>query len=225
MTYKEDAIVVLYEADEPLTSREVGRRMANIPTDTSTVLKRLHDEDFADREGEGKRGDPYRHTLTGKGEAAAKDLTDDGDNGDAGLAALGFGDEPDEDTEVEPDVADHLIDAKVDGVEDRVSSLEDVVGQANVEREDVKHRLRELEAAVDGADHVVAFDDKEFVETILMVAQSEYGGVTKKRHVLSTLLGVEDAEEKSLLSRALSAAANKTNDDATEDDTDDVTEE
>lgn len=226
MTYKEDATVALYEADDtPLTANEVGKRMPASPTDTSTVMKGLYDDGFVDREGSGNPGDPYRYELTGKGEAAARDLAN-GDEvpEDAGLNAL-FDDEPvdddDEDDEPPRDPTEERIadvERYVDGVESRLSSVEDAVGSNNVAREDVKHRLRELEDAVDGGDHVVTFDDKEFVETVLMVAQSDYGGSTKKRHVISTLLGVEDAEEKGLLSRALSAAAKTSTDDMAEDD-------
>lgn len=89
-TYKEDAIVGLFEADDDtLTSAEVGNHMPAAPTDPSTVMKRLHDDGYVDREGDGVRGDPYRYTLTGKGEAAAKDLIDDVDvDEDTGLDAL-----------------------------------------------------------------------------------------------------------------------------------------
>ena len=87
-SYKADALQAVFDADEPLTSREVGRRMVASPSDTSTVMKDLYDGDMVDRTGEGKRGDPYRYELTGKGEAYARDLVGDEPNGPTGLDAL-----------------------------------------------------------------------------------------------------------------------------------------
>lgn len=235
-TYKGDALLVVDDADDPIPGKEVSARMKPSPTDISMTLKRLYDDDYVGREGEGVSGDPYRYTTTGKGEAAAKDLrTDEDEPENAGLSALGFGDDEKPsnagvDTTARDDaaealrrtdeVAEQIADAEryVDGVEERLSSVEDAVGSNNVALEDFKSRLEDVEDAVGGADHVVAFDDKEFVETVLMVAQSNYGGSAKKRHALSTLLGVEDAEQKGLLSRALSAATDSKADQSTEDD-------
>jgi len=199
MTYKEDAIVALYEADDtPLTSSELYERVPNGPADMSTVTKHLHDDGFADRKGEGKRGDPYRYELTGKGEAAAKDLVGDDPDGDTGLSALGFGDDKADD------------EATRDPHEKRIA--------------DVENRLSSVEDAIGDADRVVAFDDTVFVETVLMVASSSHGSASKRRHVLSTLLGVEDADDKGLITRALEQASKPT-DDTAEDPSNDTADE
>ena len=109
------------------------------------------------------------------------------------------------------------VERAVDGIGERIGGLEDVVGQANVEREDARSRLRRIEDAVEGADTVVGFDDEEFVELVLMVAQSDYGGSGKKKRMLSTVLGV-DPDDGRLFSRVLKAAGD-TEDAADNDDT------
>lgn len=235
MTYKNDATKELHEADDtPLTAAQVGKRMPAAPSDPTTVMKGLYDDGYVDRVGEGKRGDPYRYELTAKGEAAANDLLngDDDPPEDAGLGALFDSeapDDPDEDDVDDPNpgtnpdtkpprdpVEERFADVEryVDGVEARLSEVEDAVGSNNVAREDIKHRLRQIEDRFEDADRVVAFDtDKEFVECVLMVAQSDHGGASKKRAVISSLLGIEDRESKGLLSRVFEKAAEQSTDD------------
>jgi len=186
-TYKADALITLHDADEgdlPMTSSEVGRRVVTRPSDQTAVMSNLYEENYVIRKGEGVRGDPYRYELTPKGQAAATDLSDDGDNGDAGIDAL-FGDE-------DPEATDDLA--------DRIRGLEQVVGEANVEREDARHRLRQIEDALSGADHMVGLPDDDLVDAVYLIANSENGSYRKKTSIISNLIGVDtddgcDADE------------------------------
>lgn len=234
MTYKDDALVALYEADDtPIPPSEVGNRMPATPTDLSMTLKRLFDDGFVDRHGEGKRGDPYRYELTGKGEAAAKDLSNgDEPPEDAGLNAL-FGDEDDEEPPRDPTeerIAD--VERYVDGVDSRLQSLEDAFGEANVEREDARHRLRAIEDALSGADNVVALSDDDLVDAVYLIANAECDGASyqKRTQLIAGLIGA-DAESDGLFAQLATVLSGEyvevTNVEyvGDEDDTDDVTEE
>jgi len=99
-----------------------------------------------------------------------------------------------------------------DAVEERFADVERYV-------DGVEARLSDVEARFEDADRVVAFDtDKEFVECVLMVAQSDHGGASKKRAVISSLLGIEARESKGLVSRVFEQAAKQSSEDT--DDTD-----
>lgn len=330
-THKANALIAVYEADKPVSAKEVRRRMETPPTDASVTLKRLFDDQYLYRQGDGVSGDPYKYVITPRGESAVADLRDgfdhrEDDDKPTGLDALfeadgdtfdyvslsndaedddvrfgtryyatvnntkgyGFfvslneaakdvtglvhksdipnlytpddfapgdkvgvmlsersskglnfelvasidtardiefekppsqapeepvGDDAEveavevEDTEEVDDVAEAIDDLRfrLDTVEEGLHDLEDVFGNANIEREDARYRLRQIEDAIGDADHVVGFGDREFVECLIMVSQSNYGSTKKKRHVVSTLLGIEDREDKGLLSRALAS--------------------
>ena len=211
-SYKADALRVVFDADEPLTSREVGRRMVASPADTSTVMKDLYDDGYVDREGEGKRGDAYRYTTTSKGDAAANDLRNgDEEPENAGISAL-FDDGPTE-AVGEERVAD--VERYVDGVDDRLQDVEKAIGDlqdavgATVPkhiREDVDAvygRLNGIEKSIEGLSTAesAGLSDEDRVEAAYYIANSERGGARTKKRLIGSLMGVDVDEERRSLAK------------------------
>lgn len=200
-TYKADALVTLWEHDVPLTSSEVKKK--GDTGDVTQQLRELYDDGYVERDGVGKRGSPYEYTLTGKGEAAARDLAngDEDPPEDAGLGALfddpeNDVDEPDEDTEVEPDAADHLVDAKVDATEERIADVERYV-------DGVDDRLRRLEESLSGADNVVAISDDDLVDAVYLIANADCAGASygKKTELIAGLIGADESGPTTIFDR------------------------
>lgn len=238
-TRKADALRVLVDddVDGGITAAEVGTRMDPVPSDATMIMKRLYDDEYVARNGKGHRGDPYRYEPTPKGvrtveefdddqpedptleDAAKRDAVDHEGEYDedepSGLDVL-FPD--DDETHADPDVVDRLEDLKrtVDAFGERIAALEDVAGSNNVAREDIKHRLRQIEDRVDeyeDADRLVAFDKGEVVRLVDMVAQSDARSGRKRREMIATILGYSSEDPPSTLSKATSDDAETTDTD------------
>lgn len=186
LSNKDDALVVLLKADdEPLSASDIRSRMVSSPKDMTMNMKRLLDDGYVDRVGEGVRGDPYRYELTGKGEAAANDLqVGDGDPPeDAGLGQLFDSEAPDG---PEPSIDPEDV-APVEAVRDL---------------NDRMHRLRsEVEAIRNGltsGDNVVELTDGELTDAVYLIANS--GGVDgasyrRRTALIARLIGADGDDD------------------------------
>lgn len=223
-TQKANALRVIANAGDPLTATQVANMMESDPADPTMTLKRLYDDEYVARDGDGGPGDAYKYTVTTKGDAAARDLSvrasddpsdDQPSEPPSGLDVL-F---PDDDkTHAAPDVADRLEDLKrtVDAFGERIDALEDVAGSNNVAREDIKHRLRQIEARVDeyeDADRLVALSGEDVVRLVDMVAQSDARSGRKRRDMVAKILGYPTEDRPSSLTKATSDDAETTDTD------------
>jgi DNA-binding MarR family transcriptional regulator len=197
---------VVETADEPLDASEIADRVDRKTNTVSAALSSLNDDGYLNRQGEGVSNNPYRYTLSGKGEAVVRSNGDEPD-GPSGLECLfdSAGDDEDaaqeaEDTrDEEDDAADPL---RVEALEERLRAVEDAVGSNNVAREDLNYRLGQVERRVnatgDGGGEAslcmpVADSDAPLDHATVI---HQLGSRYKVRDYLRALFGLPEQDEK-----------------------------